>query len=165
MANASECNLESSFREELFKRYAEKKSVLLPKEQYNDIIRELTAIDMSTKKSPHEYYLLKKYEVLKCGHVLKLIRRRNANEDPIYFVTLEETYDIIKHAHIATGHGGRDKMVKELSKTFAYITHDAISFYKSMCIECQRKGKRPTTKGTVVRPILIKNFLGHKLTL
>ena len=158
MANASECDLESSFREELFKRYAEKKSVLLPKEQYNDIIRELTAIDMSTKKSPHEYYLLKKYEVLKCGHVLKLIRRRNANEDPIYFVTLEETYDIIKHAHIATGHGGRDKMVKELSKKYANITHDAISFYKSMCIECQRKRKRPTTKGTVVRPILTKNF-------
>ena len=61
MANASECDLESSFREELFKRYAEKKSVLLPKEQYNDINRELTAIDMSTKKSPHEYYLLKKF--------------------------------------------------------------------------------------------------------
>ncbi|XP_068216101.1 KRAB-A domain-containing protein 2-like [Palaemon carinicauda] len=119
---------------------------------------ELTAIDKSSKKVPHEYYLLKKYEILKCGDVLKLIRRRTANEDPIYFATLEDTFDIIKRAHIATGHGGRDKMVKELSKKYANITHDALSIYKSLCIECQCKCKRPTTKGTVVRPILTKNF-------
>ncbi|XP_064080656.1 KRAB-A domain-containing protein 2-like [Macrobrachium nipponense] len=49
-------------------------------------------------------------------------------------------------------------MVKELSKKYANITHDAISIYKSLCIECQRKRKPPTTKGTVVRPILTKNF-------
>ncbi|XP_066952250.1 SCAN domain-containing protein 3-like [Macrobrachium rosenbergii] len=78
--------------------------------------KKLTAIDKSGKKTPHEYYLLKKYEILKCGDVLKLIRRRTANEDPIYFATSEDTFDIIKRAHIATGHGGRDKMVKELSK-------------------------------------------------
>ncbi|XP_076042016.1 uncharacterized protein LOC143025919 [Oratosquilla oratoria] len=93
-----------------------------------------------------------------CGDVLKLIRRRNANEEPIYFAKLEDTYDTIKRAHIATGHGDRDKMVKEVTKKYANITHDAISIYKSLCIECQRKRKRPTTKGTVVRPILTKNF-------
>ncbi|XP_076049296.1 KRAB-A domain-containing protein 2-like [Oratosquilla oratoria] len=158
MANPTECDLEAYFREELLKRYALKKSVLLPKEQYNKIIAELTATDTSAKKTPHEYYLLKKYEVLKCGEVLKLIRRRNTNEEPIYFAKLEDTYDIIKHAHIATGHGGRNKMVKELTKKYANITHDTISIYKSLCIECQRKRKRPTTKGTVVRPILTKNF-------
>ncbi|XP_076053598.1 KRAB-A domain-containing protein 2-like [Oratosquilla oratoria] len=156
MANPTECDLEAFFREELLKRYELKKPVLLPKEQYNKIIAELTATDTSVKKTPHEYYLLKKYEVLKCGDVLKLIRRRNANEEPIYFAKLEDTYDIIKRAHIATGHGDRDKMVKELTKKYANITHDAISIYKSLCIECQRK--RPTTKGTVVRPILTKNF-------
>ncbi|XP_064082882.1 KRAB-A domain-containing protein 2-like [Macrobrachium nipponense] len=158
MTNPTERDLEAHFREELFQRSEGKKSVLLPKEQYNEIISELTAIDKSGKKTPHEYYLLKKYEILKCGDVLKLIRRRTANEDPIYFATLEDTFDIIKRAHIATGHGGRDKMVKELNKKYANITHDAISIYKSLCIECQRKRKRPTTKGTVVRPILTKNF-------
>ena len=131
---------------------------MLPIEQYNKIIADLTAIDKSGKKTPHEYYLLKKYEVLKCGDVFKLMRRRNANEDPIYFATWEDMYDIIKHAHIATGHGVRDKMVRELTKKYANITHDAISIYKSVCIECQRKRKRPTTKGTVVRPNLSKNF-------
>ncbi|XP_076042198.1 KRAB-A domain-containing protein 2-like [Oratosquilla oratoria] len=148
MANPTDCDLEAYFREELLKKYALKKYVLLPKEQYNNNIADLTATDTSAKKTPHEYYLLKKYEVLKCGDVFESIRRRNANEDPIYFATLEDTYDIIKRAHIATGHGGRDKMVKELTKNYANITHDTISIYKSLCIECQRK--RPTTKGTVV---------------
>ncbi|KAK3863131.1 hypothetical protein Pcinc_031073 [Petrolisthes cinctipes] len=130
MANPTECDLEAHFREELFKRSKGKKSILLPKEQYNKIIADLTAIDKSGKKTPHEYYLLKKYEVLKCGDVFKLIRRGNANEDPIYFATLKDTFDIIKRAHIATGHGGRDKMEKELTKKYANITHDAISIYK-----------------------------------
>ena len=94
MANPTECDLEAHFREELLKRSEGKKSVLLPKEEYNKIIADLTAIDKSGKKTPHEYYLLKKYEVLKCGDVFKLIRRRNANENPIYFATLEDTFDI-----------------------------------------------------------------------
>ncbi|XP_076053627.1 KRAB-A domain-containing protein 2-like [Oratosquilla oratoria] len=85
---------------------------------------------------PHKYYLLKKYEVLKSSDVFRLIRRLNANEDPIYFATLEAMYDIIKRAHIATGHGGHNKMVKELTKKYANITHDTISIYKSLCIKC-----------------------------
>ena len=158
MAIPTELNLEVTFREELYKIAEMKKSALLPREEYNKIIADFTAIDTSGKKTPHQYYLLKKYEVIKCGDVLKLIRRRNGNENPIYFATVEDTYDIIRRAHIATGHGGRDKMVKELTKKYANITHEAISIYKSLCIECQRKRKRPTIKGTVVRPILTKNF-------
>ncbi|XP_076056310.1 KRAB-A domain-containing protein 2-like [Oratosquilla oratoria] len=157
MANPTECHLEAFFREELLKRYALKKSVLLPKEKYNKIIAELTATDTSAKKTPHEYYLLKKYEVLKCGDVLKLIRRRNANEEPIYFPKLEYTYDIIKRVHIATVHGGRDKMVKELAKKNMPIVCMTPYQFTNRCeSKCQRK--RPTTKGTVVRPILTKNF-------
>ncbi|XP_068240320.1 KRAB-A domain-containing protein 2-like [Palaemon carinicauda] len=127
MVNPTELDLEAHFWEELFQRSEGKKSVLLPKEQYNEIISELTALDKSGKKMPHEYYLLKKYEILRCGDVLKLIRIRTANLDPIYFATLEDTFDIIKRAHIATGHGGRNKMVKESSKKYADITHDAMS--------------------------------------
>ncbi|MPC66200.1 KRAB-A domain-containing protein 2 [Portunus trituberculatus] len=131
MANPTECDLEAHFREELFKSEG-KKSVLLPKEQYDKIIADLTAIDKTDKKTPHETYLLKKYEVLKGGDVFELIRRRNANEDPIDFATLEDTFDIVKRAHIATGHGGFDKMVKELTKKYANITYDTkyVSIYK-----------------------------------
>ena len=65
--------------------------------------------------TPDEYLLLKKHDVLKCDDVFKLIRRRNANEDPNYFATSEYTFDIIKHARIATGHEGSDKIEKGIT--------------------------------------------------
>jgi hypothetical protein len=36
-----------------------------------------------------------------------------------YYVHIKETFDVIKRAHIATGHDGRDQMVKELGKKYA----------------------------------------------
>ena len=71
---------------------------------------------------------------------------------------IEETFDVIKRAHIATGHGGRDRMLKELGKKYANVTRDSIELFKSMCIDCQRKRVRPMTKGVVVRPNLSKEF-------
>lgn len=73
-------------------------------------------------------------------------------------MTLDDTFDAIKRAHIATGHGGRDRMMKELGLKYANITLKAVELYKSLCIECQRKRKRTRTKGVVVRPILSKEF-------
>jgi hypothetical protein len=73
-------------------------------------------------------------------------------------VHIEETFDVIKGAHIATGHSGCDRMVKELGKKYANITRDSIELFMSMCIDCQCKCVRPMTKGVVVRPILSKEF-------
>ena len=72
----------------------------------------------------------------------------------MYYVSIEDTYDVIRRAHIATGHGGRDRMVKEIGKKYVNVTRDAIELFKSYCYECQKKHKRPRTKGVVVRPIL-----------
>ena len=66
-------------------------------------------------------------------------------------------FDIIKLAHVACGHGVRDKMTKVLNK-YANITRDSIVLYKSLCVQCQLKRKRATTKGVVVKPILSKDY-------
>ncbi|XP_068237012.1 KRAB-A domain-containing protein 2-like [Palaemon carinicauda] len=66
-------------------------------------------------------------------------------------------FETIKRAHIATGHGGRDKMVKELSK-YANITRDTIELFKSLCVQCQKKRKRCATKGVTVKSILSKDY-------
>ncbi|XP_047492001.1 KRAB-A domain-containing protein 2-like [Penaeus chinensis] len=79
-------------------------------------------------------------------------------EPPLYYVTIEETFDVIKRAHIATGHGGRDRMIKELQRKYANITTKALELFKSLCEECQKKRKRPMTKGVMLRPILSKEF-------
>ena len=69
-------------------------------------------------------------------------------------------FDIIKRAHIQTGHGSRDKLTRSLTN-YANITRESTELYKSLCAECQKKRKRPTTKGVVVRPILSKDFLSR----
>ena len=58
------------------------------------------------------------------------------------------------------GHGGRDKMMKALVK-YANITREVVELFKSLCIECERKRKRPMTKGVVVKPIR-SNTLGSR---
>ena len=61
---------------------------------------------------------------------------------------------MVRHARVATGHGGRDHMTKEINKTSANITRDVLNLFKSYCHEFQKKRKPPRIKG----PILIKEF-------
>ena len=89
----------------------------------------------------------------------KLIRKREDGEqNPIYFVTIEEMVDAIKQVHVNTGHRGRHKMLKETSKKFANITHESLNLFKTLCLQCQRKRKRVTTKGVVVKPIISQDY-------
>ena len=78
--------------------------------------------------------------------------------DQLYYVSIEETFDVIKRAHIATGHDGRDRMVKHLAEKYASITKDALKLFKSYCEVCQEKIKRPVATGVVVRPIKSNEF-------
>ncbi|XP_041378019.1 KRAB-A domain-containing protein 2-like [Gigantopelta aegis] len=111
------------------------------------------------KKTHHEYYLMSKFEILQCGDVEKLVKKSQTDEDtPLYYVSIEDTFDVIKRAHMSTGHGGRDRMLKELSKKYVNATREAIELFKSLCMNCQWKRKRPTTKGVVVQPFLTKEF-------
>jgi len=153
-----EIELKASFQEQLYKSYEINKRVLITQEENEKTIGDLIEANKTMKKTPHQYYLLKKYELLECGDVKKLIRCRLPGESPLYFVSIEETYDVIKRAHIATGHGGRDKMLKETNKKYANITVEALNIFKSSCEQCQKKRKRVTTKGVVVKPILTKDF-------
>lgn len=160
MAQPTQRNFEAEFKQNLFDKYAQCQKYLIPKEEYYKTIEELkAAAQVLSTKSRHQYYILKKYEVLSCGDVEKLIKKRKSPGDhPVYYATIEDTYDIVSRAHIATGHGGRDRMLKHLSGKYANITTDAVELYKSYCLVCQEKRKRPKTTGVVVRPILSSEF-------
>jgi len=96
---------------------------------------------------------------MQCGDVEKLIKKRaDSTTAPLYYAHIDDIYDIIKRAHVSTGHGGRDKMIKALSIKYANITSDVIELFKSFCLECLKKRKRTAVKGVVVRPILTKDF-------
>ena len=129
---------EQHFVEELKKWYTKNKRVLIPRDEYHDSVNNYLAALSSSNKTPRQHYLMRKYEVMQCGHTQKLIRKRaNLEEEPVYFVSIEDTFDIIKRCHLLTGHGGRDKMVKELSKKYANITSQKnarVSRHKSNAI-------------------------------
>jgi hypothetical protein len=51
--------------------------------------------------------------------------RTSAITDPIlYYVFAKEMYSIVLKAHLNTGHGGKDKMLKEVNKKYANVTRD-----------------------------------------
>ena len=67
----------------------------------------------------------------------KLIKKRKSPEDrPNDYVTIEDTYDIISKAHINTGYGGHDRMLKNLNPKYGNITTEAVELFKSYCIVC-----------------------------
>lgn len=67
-------------------------------------------------------------------------------------------YSIVLRAHLNTGHGGRDKMLKEVNKKYANVTRDVLNLFKEMCEECQLKKRKIASKGLVVKPLLSKDF-------
>ncbi|XP_068234271.1 KRAB-A domain-containing protein 2-like [Palaemon carinicauda] len=153
-------SIELKFREELFSRYEKCSKYLIPKDAYFQMIEDIhRASERKITKIHYEYYLMSKYEVLQCGDVEKIIKKRQTlDETPVYYVSIEDTFDIVKRAHVATGHGGRDRMTKELQVKYDNIQRDAIELFKSLCLECQKKRKRPMTKGVVVKPIPSTEF-------
>jgi hypothetical protein len=67
-------------------------------------------------------------------------------------------YSIVLRAHLNTGHGGRDNMLKEVNKKYANVTRNVLNLFKKMCEECQLKKRKNASKGLVVKLLLIKDF-------
>ncbi|KAL8583081.1 hypothetical protein ACOMHN_051245 [Nucella lapillus] len=71
---------------------------------------------------------------------------------------MEETFAVVKQAHASTGHGGRDRMIKELDKKYKNIPREAV--FIANCSVCQKKAVRQR-KGVVVKPILTKEAMSR----
>ncbi|XP_068224797.1 KRAB-A domain-containing protein 2-like [Palaemon carinicauda] len=127
-------SIELRFREEVLSRYEKCSKYLIPKDAYFQMIEDIRrASERKNTKSCHEYYLLSKYEVLQCGDVEKIIKKRQTlYETPVYYVSIEDTFDIVKRAHIAIGHGSRDRMTKELQVKYANIQPSDLIDVQSM---------------------------------
>ena len=68
----------------------------------------------------------------------KLIKKRESSTDQSKnFLPIDDTFDIIKHAYIATGHGGHYSVTKKFSKRCVHITSDCIVLFKGLCIKYQ----------------------------
>ena len=123
--------MENTFRAQVEQLCAsDKKFGLITQEEYFNLVEELkVAASRDKSKTRRQYYILQRYEVLQCGDVEKLIKKRNeanGEEQTVYYAHIDELYDIVKRAHTSTGHGGRDKnkMMKTLSSKYPNITRE-----------------------------------------
>jgi hypothetical protein len=71
----------------------------------------------------------------------------------LYSVTFDELFNVIHETHIAVGHGGRTRMMKELNRKYKNMKLGSIVTYLSLCELCQKKQKT-LKNGIVVKPIL-----------
>ena len=93
---------EAFFKEKLFAMYDECKKYLVPKTKYYMMMSYLKmASEDPHKKVRQNYYILSKLEILLCGDVEKLIKKRaESNVQSLYYMTIEDTIDIIKRAQV-----------------------------------------------------------------
>ena len=57
----------------------------------------------------------------------------------LYYVTFDELFNVIHEAHIAVGHGGRTRLIKELNRKYKNVTVEPIVTYLKLCETRQKK--------------------------
>lgn len=152
--------MKDRFYEEINKSRSDaaKNSVFLKVERYNKLIDDVMYAKTCDKKEPRMYWLLKRYDILEVQNKRKLIFPMTADDvNVLYYVTDEELYDVIHNAHVSIGHGGRDRMIKELSRKFKNITRHDVEIYLQLCEPCEQK-RKGVRKGIVVKPMVFSEF-------
>lgn len=148
-------NMREKFESSIKKRSKNFNSFLLSPDKYEKLINQVVTIKTSGKKKSSDYWLLQHYDVLEhSGRKNLIFPRKNSNENILYYISSDKLFQTLYETHIAIGHGGRDRMYKELSKTCKNVTITDIKKFLDVCVEChQKKGKDKRTP-PVVKPIL-----------
>lgn len=130
----------------------------LTDERYIKLIKEVSIKKISDRKDPSDYWLLRQYDVISFADTEKLIKPLSINENSVRnYVPYSQLFDVLNDSHISVGHGGRDRMIKEISKKYVNITRKEIELYIKLCQHCLQKQKG-LKKGLVVKPIISTEF-------
>lgn len=65
----------------------------------------------------------------------------DASEEMRFYVRYNELYDVIHEADIATGHGGRNRIIYAVNSNYENINIEAINMYLKLCEPCKKKKK------------------------
>src|SRR6218665_1810647 len=100
----SDNSVEAQFKHQLLEKYnLTQKSALMKKDEYFMVIDELKNASQAAVQTPRQYYILKKFSILLCGDVEKLVRKStDPASDKVYYAHMDDMYDIIRRPHIAT---------------------------------------------------------------
>ncbi|XP_020298040.1 KRAB-A domain-containing protein 2-like [Pseudomyrmex gracilis] len=132
---------------------------LFTRNKYNLFLMKVkTTKEKTSNKTSEEYQRLSRYDIVKIGNIEKLVVPVKNERDPIiYYTFLEEIFDIIHETHISIGHGGQNRMMKELRIKYKNITVELVMSYLNLCESCQKK-MNILKKGLVVKPIKSSEF-------
>uniref|UniRef100_A0A8C4SKZ6 Integrase catalytic domain-containing protein n=1 Tax=Erpetoichthys calabaricus TaxID=27687 RepID=A0A8C4SKZ6_ERPCA len=124
--------MKKRFFANLFSEDSKYNSVLMTKRKYDSIIEDVKRIKVSKKKeSSRDYRIIQRYYVLTVQGCEKLIEPlSDARESVKKFVHAEELFDILYSTHLSIGHGGRDRMIKQLNTLYKNITQAQIKIAK-----------------------------------
>jgi hypothetical protein len=110
-------------------------------------------------KSDREYYLLRHYDIMNVNDDELIVdKEASENDIPKCLLTIDKFYEVLDKIHKQCGHGGRDRMQKEVFKIYSNITLKVINIYLKNCIECTLKKKKKQPVELVVKPIVSDNF-------
>ena len=133
-------------------------SVTLTKSKYDELIQRVMEVkSKSTKKTPSDFWLLRQYDVIEVMKVRKLIYPMKDGTDIRYYVHNDELFETLETTHKALGHGGRDRMEREIRKKFKNVSRATIQAFIAGCVNCEKK-KSNKRKGLVVKPIVHANM-------
>lgn len=138
--------------EEILSTKREDNNSYINRERYRTLIEEVKEAKRLRSKKGKHYRRLRRFNVLNIGEEEKLVVPVSpGHTEVVYFVQYEDLFDILHAAHIAIGHGGRTRMLKELSRKYKNVTAEAVMTYLKLCELCQKKQGGPK-KGFAARP-------------
>lgn len=113
-------------------------------ETYTEMIKKVkSSKSKESHKIPEDYQRLRRFDVMTVGEIEKLIVPVKDNDIIRYYVKNKEIFKILHETHLAVGHGGRNRMEKELNMNYKNITREMIAIYLNMCEKCEKKRKVP----------------------
>ena len=100
------------------------------------------------------YYILRSYKLTSLGGVGKIMNLKDQ-----YMATKESALDIIRQAHISTGHGGERKTHIKISEKYGNIPRRLVKRYIRSCERCIEKQRRSeTSAGVIVKPLKVEDL-------
>lgn len=130
--------------EEILSTKREDNNSYINRDRYQALIEEVKEAKRLRSKKGKHYRRLRRFSVLTVGTEEKLVVPVSPEHTEIvFFVQYEDLFDILHKAHITIGHGGRTRMLKELSRRYKNVTAEAVMIYLKLCELCQKKPSRP----------------------
>ncbi|KAG8198915.1 hypothetical protein JTE90_015125 [Oedothorax gibbosus] len=105
-------------------------TLLYSKDKYYALLAEVKQAKVRHRKESVDYRRLKKYDVLNVnGEERLIVPLTGDNSMVLYYVHVDELFDILHHTHLVLGHRGRDSMERELQTMYKNVTKEVMMLY------------------------------------